>query len=178
MNDDALHPETIAVVSGRPAREAGSPLNAPLMPASTFHFGTQVEYGRDGNPGWSALEDALGLLEHGRCVTFASGLAATAAILDELPSGTKVIGQAAPYFGVASLLRERQARGQIGHETHPALTVESLAGADAGTLVWIESPTNPMLDVVDLPAVIGAAKRAGATVVVDNTFATPLTQIP
>ncbi|HEX3265441.1 MAG TPA: PLP-dependent transferase, partial [Candidatus Limnocylindrales bacterium] len=47
-----------------------------------------------------------------------------------------------------------------------------------GTLVWIESPTNPMLDVVDLPAVIGAAKRAGATVVVDNTFATPLTQIP
>jgi cystathionine gamma-synthase len=178
MHDERLHPETIAVVSGRPAREPGSPLNAPIVPASTFHSGAPVEYGRDGNPGWAALEAAIGQLEHGHCVTFASGLAATTAILDELPAGTTVIGQRAPYFGVASLLRERAERGLIKHRTVDELTVDSLAGVDASTLVWIESPTNPMLDVVDLPAVIGAAKGAGATVVVDNTFATPLTQIP
>jgi cystathionine gamma-synthase len=178
MTEDSLHPETIAVVSGRPERTPGAPLNAGIVPASTFHAGAPVEYGRDGNPGWAALEAALGELEHGHCVTFASGLAATSAILDELPNGTKVIGQRAPYFGIASLLRERADRGQITHETRDELTLESIAAADPSTLVWIESPTNPMLDVVDLPAVIGAAKRAGALVVVDNTFATPFTQVP
>jgi cystathionine gamma-synthase len=178
MDDKLLHPETLAVVSGRPAREPGAPLNEPIVPASTFHSGAPIEYGRDGNPGWSALEDAIGQLEHGRCVTFASGLAAATAILDELSPDAKVIGQRAPYYGVASLLREREGQGRIGLETHDALTVDTVAGADGGTLVWIESPTNPMLDVVDLPAVIGAARRAGATVVVDNTFATPMTQVP
>jgi cystathionine gamma-synthase len=178
MDDHLLHRETLAVVSGRPAREPGAPLNEPIVPASTFHSGAPVENGRDGNPGWSALEDAIGQLEHGRCVTFASGLAAATAIVDELSPDAKVIGQRAPYYGVASLLRDRQADGRIRLETHAALTIDSLAGADGGTLVWIESPTNPMLDVVDLPAVIGAAKRAGATVVVDNTFATPMTQVP
>ena len=111
MRHDSLHPETVAVVSGRPDREPGAPLNEAMVPASTFHAGTAVEYGRDGNPGWAALEEAIGRLEHGRCVTFASGLAAATAILDLLPTGTKVIGQRAPYYGVASLLRERQGRG-------------------------------------------------------------------
>lgn len=176
---ESLHPETLAVVAGRPARNAGSPLNHPIVPASTFHFGTDVEYGRGGNPGWLALETALGELEGGHCVTFASGLAATSALLDELPIGTRAISQRAPYFGIVHLMRERAERGQIEHQDQAALTVESLAGTIEGTgLVWIESPTNPMLDVVDLPAVIGLAKGAGAMVVVDNTFATPFIQKP
>ena len=178
MKGDALRPETLAVVSGRPVRVAGAPLNEGLTPASTFHSGAPIEYGRDGNPGWAALEEAIGTLEHGHCVTFASGLAAATAILDQVPAGALVIGQRAPYYGVASLLREREARGLLRYETDSELTVDSVAAADADTLVWIESPTNPMLDVVDLPAVIAAAKAGGATVVVDNTFATPLTQVP
>ena len=179
MDDEALHPETLAVVAGRPARAAGAPLNAPITPASTFHFGMGVEYGRDGNPGWQAFEVALGRLEGGDCVTFASGLAATSAVLDELPVGTRAISQRAPYFGVANLLRERARRGQLEHTELATLTVEDLTGPMGNTdLVWIESPTNPMLDVVDLPAVIGLAKRAGAMVVVDNTFATPFQQRP
>jgi cystathionine gamma-synthase len=179
LDDEPLHPETIAVHAGRPAPSPGAPLNAPIVPASTFHHGGDLEYGRDGNPGWAALEAALGELEHGHCVTFASGLAATTAVLDELPKGARVIGQRAPYFGVAALLRERADRGQIELETHAALTAEGLAGSIAGAaLVWIESPTNPMLDVVDLPAVIAIAKTAGALVLVDNTFATPLGQAP
>ena len=181
MDDESLHPETLAIVAGRPPRTGGAPLNQPITPASTFHFGegVDVEYGRDGNPGWRALEVALGALEGGHAVTFASGLAATTAVLDTLPVGTRAISQRAPYFGVANLMRERARRGQLVHEEHEALTVDGLAGSIAGAgLVWMESPTNPMLDVVDLPAVIGLAKRAGATVVVDNTFATALTQRP
>jgi cystathionine gamma-synthase len=179
MNSESLHPETLAVISGRPARTPAGPLNAPIVPASTYHHGTPMEYGRDGNPGWGALETALGELEAGHCVTFASGLAATTAILDELPPGTKVIAQRAPYYGVTELLRERQQRGQIELETHAEMTAGRVGrGAEAGAVVWIESPTNPMLDVVDLPAVIGAAKSGSALVVVDNTFATPLGQTP
>lgn len=179
MNDESLHPETIAAIAGRPGRSPGAPLNAPIVPASTYQHGGDLVYGRDGNPGWEAFEAALGALEHGHCVTYASGLAATTAILDELPKGARVIAQRAPYYGVAELFRERAGRGQIELETHPALTAEGLAGTIAGAaLVWIESPTNPMLDVVDLPAVIAVAKGAGALVVVDNTFATPFGQTP
>ncbi|NJD29758.1 MAG: PLP-dependent transferase [Chloroflexi bacterium] len=169
----------MAVIAGRPDRAPGGPLNAPLVPASTYHHGSELVYARDGNPGWQALEDALGELEGGHCVTFASGLAATTAILDELPSNAKVIAQRAPYYGVAELLRERAGRGLIELETHADLTADSLGRTVEGaTLVWIESPTNPMLDVVDLPAVIAVAKQAGAMVAVDNTFASPFGQTP
>ncbi len=179
MDDESLHPETLAVIAGRPARSPGAPLNAPIVPASTFHHGGDLVYGRDGNPGWGALEAALGELEHGHGVAFASGLAATTAVLDELPQGARVIAQRAPYYGVAELLRERARRGQVELETQATLTAEGLAGIVAGAaLVWIESPTNPMLDVVDLAAVIPVAKRAGAQVLVDNTFATPFGQTP
>lgn len=178
MPDEPLQPETIAVVAGRPNRVPGAPLNTPLTPASTYHHGGELGYGRDGNPGWEALEDALGELEGGHCVTFASGLGATTAILDEVPQGARVLAQRAPYFGVAELLRERARRGQIELEAVAALSVGVLDGRTGVGLVWIESPTNPMLDVVDLPAVIAAAKPAGAMVVVDNTFATPFGQQP
>jgi cystathionine gamma-synthase len=174
-----LHRDTLAVVAGRPGRAPGAPLNAPMMPASTYHHGGDLVYARDGNPGWAALEAALGELEHGHAVTFASGLAASAAILDEMPLGARVIAQRAPYYGVAEQLRERSERGLIELETHAALTTDAIAGTVAGAgLVWIESPTNPMLDVVDLPAVINMAKAAGAVVVVDNTFASPFRQTP
>ena len=179
MDTESLHPETLAVVAGRPDRAPGAPLNEPITPASTFQHGGELGYGRDGNPGWQAFERALGALEHGHCVSFASGLAAVSAVLDELPLGTRVIGQRVPYYGVAALLRERADRGLLAYETHDALTVDGLASTiDGAGLVWIESPTNPMLDVVDLPAVIAVARAAGARVVVDNTFATPFGQAP
>lgn len=179
MDDEPLHPETIAVIAGRPARAPGAPLNAPIVPASTYHHGGDLVYARDGNPGWEALERALGELEHGHAVTFASGMAATTAVLDEVPRGARVLAQRAPYYGVAELLRERAARGLVELQTHDTLTADGIAGTIEGAaLVWIESPTNPMLDLVDLPAVIAVARRAGALVAVDNTFSTPLGQTP
>ena len=136
-------------------------------------------YGRDGNPGWAAFEAALGELEGGTCVAFASGLAASSAILDELASGARVVAQRAPYFGVAEQLRDRDARGQLTLVALPEMTPAALeATVEGAGLVWVESPTNPMLDVVDLGAVIAIARAAGALVVVDNTFATPFGQTP
>lgn len=179
MTHETLHPETVAVVAGRPDRAPGAPLNAPLVPASTYHHGGDPTYGRDGNPGWAAFEAALGQLEGGSCVAFASGLAASSAILDELAFGARVVAQRAPYFGVAEQLRDRDARGQLALVALPELTPAALeATVEGAGLVWVESPTNPMLDVVDLAAVIAVARAAGALVVVDNTFATPFGQTP
>jgi cystathionine gamma-synthase len=149
------------------------------VPASTYHHGGDPTYGRDGNPGWAAFEEALGELEGGSCVAFASGLAASSAILDELAFGARVVAQRAPYFGVAEQLRDRDARGQLALVGLPELTPAALeATVEGAGLVWVESPTNPMLDVVDLAAVIAVARAAGAVVVVDNTFATPFGQTP
>jgi cystathionine gamma-synthase len=96
-----------------------------------------------------------------------------------LPEGATVVAPTAAYLGVIEQLREREAAGrlvlrQVPVDHTPAVK-EALDGAD---LLWLESPTNPMLEVADLPACIDAARAAGARVVVDNTFATPLLQRP
>lgn len=174
-----LHPDTLAVIAGRPERVGGGPFNAPIVPASTYHANGELVYGRDGNPGWLALEAALGALDGGTAVAFSSGLATTSAVFDELPVGAVVIAQRAPYWGVTEQLRERHDRGAIELRTLDVLTPESLAEVVEGAaLVWAESPTNPMLDVVDIPAVASVARAAGAMFAVDNTFATPLLQSP
>jgi len=157
----------------------GGPLNTPMVPASTYHAGAEPAYGRDGNPGWQAFEQAIGALEGGHAAAFASGLAVSTAILDELPMGAVVVAQRAPYWGVTDQLRERDRRREITLRTLDELTPTTLAGAvDGADLVWIESPTNPGLDVVDIEAVAAFAHAHGASVLVDNTFATPLLQSP
>ncbi|MGZ6804195.1 MAG: PLP-dependent transferase, partial [Nocardioidaceae bacterium] len=77
-----LRPATIAVTAGRPPHTPDQPLNVPITPASTYVAGGEVEYGRYGNPTWTAFEDALGALEGGTALAFSSGLAAVATILD------------------------------------------------------------------------------------------------
>lgn len=174
-----LHPDTLAVTAGRPDRRAGGALNAPISPASTYHAGGDLIYGRDGNAGWAAFEEALGALEGGACVAFASGIAAIAAVLDEVPAGAPVVAQRAPYFGVSEQLRERHAAGRIALRELETMSAETVASvADGAALVWIETPTNPLLELVDIAAVADAAHASGAVVAVDNTFATPLLQSP
>jgi cystathionine gamma-synthase len=180
MTDRApLSPITRLVTAGRPERAPDAPVNAPVTFTSTYHGGGDIGYGRYGNPTWSALEDVIGDLEGGEARVFASGLAASAAAVALLPEGATVVAPTAAYLGVIQQLREREVAGRLTLRQVPvddtAAVKEALVGAD---LLWLESPTNPMLEVADLPACIEAAQSAGTTVVVDNTFATPLIQRP
>jgi cystathionine gamma-synthase len=112
-------------------------------------------------------------------VAFSSGQAATTAVLESLDIGAMVAIPVDAYFGTRKLLGDLEARGRIRLRgvdvTDTAAVLDMLDGT---TLLWLESPTNPMLGIVDLPAVLGAAREAGVRSVVDNTFATPLVQRP
>ncbi|MEP6480025.1 MAG: PLP-dependent transferase [Rhodoglobus sp.] len=173
------HPETIAVSAGRPPAEPDQPLNVPPVLASTYIAGGDLEYGRYGNPTWTAFEEALGALEGGRCRVFASGLAATAAVLDQVPAGGTVVALAHSYLGTNAQLARAEERGLLRRVLVDALDHDAiLAAVREASMVWIESPTNPALEVVDIAAIAQAAHEVGATVVVDNTFATPILRQP
>lgn len=170
---------TLAVAAGRPPRVPDGPLNAPITMASTFHAGGEVGYGRYGNETWTMFETAVGALEGGSALSFASGMAATAAVLDLVPPGGVVVAQSHAYLGTLALLRRHEETGRLTVRvtdlTDTAGAADAAVGAD---LVWVESPTNPLLHLVDIATVAGAARRAGALTVVDNTFATPVLQRP
>lgn len=174
-----LQPATLAVTLGRPAKEPDAPLNAPITMASTYVAGGDVEYGRYGNPTWTALEEAIGGLEGGRCLTFASGLAAVATVLDLVGQGGKVVAPRHAYNGTVMQLADMEARGRLVCELVDITDTDAVVKACEGAvLVWLESPTNPALEVADIATIRAAAHEAGAYVVVDNTFATPLLQRP
>lgn len=177
--DPPLSVETIAVSAGRPAVGPDQPLNTPIVLASAFHAGGALEYAREAAPTTSALEDAIGALEHGTAVAFSSGMAAANAAMDLLSPGAVVVAPSAAYTGVAVRLRELDATGRIRLRIVDADDTAGVAAACGDAeLLWLESPTNPLLQVADLPACIGAAHAAGARVLVDNTFATPILQTP
>lgn len=175
----ALRPATVAITAGRPAEAADAPLNEPVAFASAYHAGGPVAYARDGNRSWTALEDAIGALEGGSALAFASGMAAIAAVLDTLPLGAKVVMPAAGYSGTRVLVRDAGPAGRWQPDFVDITdTGAVLAALDGAALCWLESPTNPLNGIVDLPAVIAGAHERGALVVVDNTYATPLLQRP
>ena len=174
-----LRPATLAVTSGRPPHEPDQPLNTPVTLASTYVATGDVEYGRYGNPTWSAFEEALGVLEGGRCLAFSSGLAAAATIFDLVGHDATVVVPRHAYNGTVMQLADLEARGRLNVRLVDVTDADALlAACEDAALVWLESPTNPALEVVDLAPVIEAAHEAGAYVVVDNTFATPLLQQP
>lgn len=174
-----LDRNTLTVTAGRPPREPDQPLNVPVTLASTYVAGGDVEYGRYGNASWTAFEDALGALEGGRCLAFASGLAAVATVLELVAQGSTVVAPRHAYNGTVSQLADLEARGRLSARLVDVTATDALVkGCDDAALVWLESPTNPALEVIDLAPVIEAAHAAGAYVVVDNTFATPLLQQP
>ena len=178
-------PQTALIVAGRPADEPGQPLNMPIVLASNFragHLGLTGgrEYSRDdATPGWEALEELVGELEGGEAVAFASGMAAAAAVMELVPAGAQVVAPTDCYAGVHALLADGQQQGRWQVDLVDVTdTAAAAAAARRADLVWLESPTNPLLGIADLPALCAAARRAGALVAVDNTFATPLLQQP
>jgi len=175
----SLHPETSAITAGRPDAAPDAPLNPPLVFSSTYHAGGPVGYGRYGNESWSALETAIGELESGATLSFSSGMAAISAVFSILPIGAPVVASNQGYSGVMGLLNQLHATGRLEVRfVEITNTEEVIAAMKGAALVWLESPTNPCLDVADLSALITAAKKLGIGVAVDNTFATPLVQKP
>jgi len=167
------------------------PLTGAVMPpiyaTSTYvqsspgvHKG--YEYSRTANPTRDALQASLANLESGAAgFAFASGMAATATVLELLDSGSHIVAMHDLYGGSYRLLENVRKRS-AGHEvsfadlTDPA-TLEAAIQPNT-RLVWVETPTNPLLKLVDLSAVAGIAKQRGILSVCDNTFATPFIQRP
>jgi cystathionine gamma-synthase len=181
VDENEWSPRTLAVAAGRP-RGPGEPLNVPIVPASTFGAGADRAYSReDGTPTWEALEEAVGALEGGHATAFASGIATLAAIVDILPLGARVAVPTFSYSGSRALLAHADRTGRLRvTELPPADTDAWVGAAETADLLWLESPTNPTLDLINIKAIAGAAATQphAPRVVVDNTFATPLGQRP
>jgi cystathionine gamma-synthase len=176
---DGLHPDSIVVAAGRPAVVPDGVLNPNIALSSTRHPGGTIGYGRFDNETWSALESAIEALEHGKSLIFPSGMAAINAIFSLLPIGSIITASRNGYTGTMNVLAGLESTGHAKiRYVDVANTDEVLAQLPGTSLLWIESPTNPALEVADLPLLINAAKALGVGVGVDNTFATPLLQQP
>jgi cystathionine gamma-synthase len=175
-----LHPESIAVAAGRPSAP-GDPLSTPVVLTAPYRNAPEDNnYSRSKvTPTVEAFETALGALEGGSALAFASGMAATAAIAEGRPAGSVVVVPDAGYSGTLSTFAEQQRLGRIEVRSVDLGDNESVISALEGAdLLWLESVTNPLLVVPDLPALIEAGHRVGAVVCVDATFSTPLVVRP
>jgi len=179
LDDRPLSPATLAVTAGRPRPVPGAAMNEPVWLTSTYVADGEVDYARTDNPTWQAFESALGALEGGDALVLSSGMAAITAAVSLVDDGTRVIAPTHAYSGTLALLEQAADRGRLQLDVvDVADTAGVLAALPGAALLWLESPTNPMLEVADLPAVCEAARAAGVLTVVDNTFATPLVQRP
>ena len=177
---------TRVVSLGRPPRVDGAAVNPPIAMSSTFVGSGYVTaenrvYARFSNAAWEPLEDAIGQLEGSPTagLAYASGLAAVSAVFDLVPGGGVLVIPTASYNGTIALARALSADGKLQlREVAPIDTEATIAAMDGADLFWIESPSNPLLEIAELPTLIAAAHDRGLLVAVDNTFSTPLRQQP
>lgn len=150
------------------------------QPAPGEHTG--YEYSRSGNPTRAALESAIAELEGGiQGFAFASGLAASSTILELLDQGSHIVAVDDLYGGTWRLLenvRKRSAGLQVTYVDPADLPALEQAITDQTRLIWVETPTNPLLKLADLAAIATVAKQRGLISVADNTFASPALQRP
>lgn len=178
--------ETVCVHAGAEPEPQFGAIMTPIFQTSTFVQPApgqpiKYDYSRGGNPTRTALETALAALEGApHAISFASGLAAEQAIVQTLEPGAKVIVSEDVYGGTGRLFRRLFARYGIEFVFMDLSDTAALKAAlDQKTkLVWIETPSNPLLRIIDIEGVVALAKNVGAQVVVDNTFATPILQHP
>jgi cystathionine gamma-synthase len=168
---------TVAVTAGRPT-QVGQPLNHPIVLASNVR-GEAGEYARThGTVTWEGLEEAVGALEGGMATAFATGMAAAAATLFALRPGVLVLPTHS-YLGVRALVNDLvEQTGVQVRFVDVADTSAVIAACDGADVVWIETPTNPTLEVADLAAIGRAARAGNVHLVVDSTFATPVCAQP
>ncbi|MBM7052241.1 PLP-dependent aspartate aminotransferase family protein [Rothia sp. ZJ1223] len=200
-HDAHFSPLTRVVAGGRPPHEQNAPVNPPIEMTSTYYQVGPSDintYARFTNQSWEGLEEVVADLEGASLpgLVFASGMAAIAAIQDLVPAGSTLLIPAHAYMASVTLAKTLEARGiarvirfDIEDTDATVATLEEVAAsynlspetvnyAAPQVLLWIESPTNPMMEVADLPVLLAAARRLGVVSAVDNTFATPLGQNP
>jgi cystathionine gamma-synthase len=181
--------ETLAVHAGAEPDEISGGVSPSIQMSTTFRQDAVgkprrgYEYGRSGNPTRQALEAAIAALEGGtHGLAYASGLAATQNVLYLLEPGDRLILSDDAYGGTWRLASKVWSRYGVQTDCVDLCDLDalaaSLAAAPAVRMVWVETPTNPLLKVVDIAAVSRVAASAGALTVVDNTFATPFLQRP
>jgi cystathionine gamma-synthase len=181
--------ETLAVHAGAEPDELSGGVSPSIQMSATFRQDgvgkprRGYEYGRSGNPTREALETAIAALEGGsHGLAYASGLAATQNVLYLLEPGDRLILSDDAYGGTWRLASKVWSRYGVQTDAVDLRDLDALAAAmseaPAPQMVWVETPTNPLLKVVDISAVVRLAASAGALTVVDNTFATPFLQRP
>lgn len=183
---DAMRFDTAAIHAGQDPEPLFGSVNVPIYQTSTYAqdaVGTPKvwDYGRGGNPTRRAFEVALGALEGGEaCFAFGSGLGAETTLLLTLRPGDHVVLADDVYGGTYRLLTKVLGPWGLTCTTVDMGDPDALRGAlrNETRFVWIETPSNPLLKIVDIAAAAAVAHEAGATVVVDNTFATPALQRP
>ena len=170
-----LHSDTLAISTGRPPAVPDGPLNVPIAPASALHPGGSSGYARDGHPHWNALEQALGTLEGGHALIFSSGMAAATAVMGLFGAEPIVVAPTVAYMSVREGLQ--RLRGEV--RSVDVTDTDAVIGAcEHADVLWLESPTNPMLGLADLPRLCAFARERAILCVVDNTLCTPLLQRP
>jgi cystathionine gamma-lyase len=173
---------TRCVHGGHEVGAPGAPMHPGPVLSTTFELGLPSDptpadsYGRAHNPTWRLLEAAIGELDGGECVAFASGMAAIAAVLRIAARDGALVLPSDGYYNVRSLAHGEFA--PLGVEIRETPTAAPLPSLDGAALVLLETPSNPGLDVADITAAAEAAHAAGALLAVDNTTATPLGQRP
>jgi cystathionine gamma-synthase len=181
--------ETLAVHAGAEPDEISGGVSPAIQMSSTFRqdgVGQPrhgYEYGRSGNPTRQALESAIATLEGGtHGLAYASGLAATQNVLYLLGPGDRLVLSDDAYGGTWRLASKVWSRYGIMTEAVDLRDLDAVAAALSGDprarMIWVETPTNPLMKVVDIAAVSRVAASVGALTVVDNTFATPFIQRP
>ncbi len=178
--------ETKAIHAGQEPDQVYGAVNVPIYQTSTYAqpgVGRPKvwDYARGGNPTREAFQQALAALEGGtQCFAFASGLGASTTLLLTLQPGDHVLLSNDVYGGTYRLLTKVLSTWGLDCDTVDLADPEALAQALRPTtrFVWIETPSNPLLKIIDIAAVSAAAHPGGARVVVDNTFATPALQRP
>ena len=184
-----MHIETRAIHAGRTIDPATRAVSIPLHSSTTFEravdgsYPSGLAYIRDANPTRNAFEEAVAALEGAATGTaFSSGMAAISAVFDALPEGgRRIIVPDDMYFGIRSLIAETEVGRRFDFVAVDMRDLDALAAslrAAPTSLVWIETPSNPLVRVVDVRAICDLAHAHGALAAVDNTWATPMLQRP
>jgi cystathionine beta-lyase/cystathionine gamma-synthase len=178
--------ETICVHAGVEPDPQHGAIMTPIFQTSTFVQPAPgqpltYDYSRGGNPTRAALETSLAALERAKhALSFSSGLAAEQAIMQVLEPGARIIVSEDVYGGTGRLFRKLFARYGFQFDFLDLRDLNAVAAAvDTKTqLIWVETPTNPLLRIADIAGISAIAKKVGAKVVVDNTFTSPIFQQP